>query len=336
MRTDLVTQNTDIAIPYSPEQIQLLKNTICKGASDHELQLFIHVAKRSGLDPFAKQIYAIKRWDKMLGREVMTPMTGIDGYRLTAERSGLYEGQVGPFWCGADGIWKDVWLENTPPAAAKVGVWKKGFREPIYSIAKWTEYVQTNKQGQPTSMWQKMPGNQLAKCAESLALRRAFPQELSGLRTREEMAQAEVDEPPHTPRIEERPAAVQMSLPDADPNRRLRVLSGKAEPVAKPVPRGADPTFQPASGFASPVPTPEEVAANRMDALRASAPPPALDTDYVVKSGKFAGLKLKDIGAPTLREYYDGPLKAGIGRNSSPAFLELVSKIELFLVGAGG
>jgi hypothetical protein len=77
------------------------------------------------------------------------------------------------------------------PSAAKVGVWRRGFREPVWGIALFDEYKQTKSDGKLNSMWAKMGANQIAKCAESLALRKAFPRDLSGMYSKEEMAQAE-------------------------------------------------------------------------------------------------------------------------------------------------
>jgi phage recombination protein Bet len=170
------------------------KNTGEKALADRPtVEAFLQHCRRTQLDPIARQIYAIYRAGKW-GIQV-----SIDGARLVAERTGKYRGQTTPEFTGDGKTWTEVWLEDQPPKAARVGVHHADFAAPLYAIALWSAYAvyqdeweNNRKTGNQTlsAMWKKMGPLMLAKCAEMLALRKAFPQDLSGLYSTEEMDQA--------------------------------------------------------------------------------------------------------------------------------------------------
>jgi phage recombination protein Bet len=193
-----VRQEVSITAGMSREQLDLIKNTVARGATDNELKLFLYTGNRTQLDPLTKQIHFIKRrvWNSKTREhdEVGTIQTGIDGYRVVASRNGL---------AGIEDAVFDA--EDKPnPNKASVTVYKmvNGTRVPFTASARWAEYVQekdeyvdgkkTGKKA-PAAMWAKMPYLMLAKVAEALALRKAFPNDLSGVYTNEEMAQADTE-----------------------------------------------------------------------------------------------------------------------------------------------
>lgn len=189
-----------VPVPTEWQQaIDTVKAMCGADATDADFKVFCYHAQKAGLDPLAKQIYLVTRNSKVMNKKTgqwewvkkATIQASIDGMRLVAQRSGVYAGQVGPEWCGEDGVWKDVWLSSKPPAAARVGVLRTDFAAPCYGVARFDAYAQTDRDGKMTGLWPKMGEVMIAKCAEMLALRKAFPQELSGIYGKEEMEQAD-------------------------------------------------------------------------------------------------------------------------------------------------
>lgn len=178
-----IMSNQDIQ--YDKEKIELIKRMYCKDATDEELGLFMHVCKKSGLDPMLKQVYAIKRYDSSTKTMKLSIQTSIDGYRLIAERTGRYSPGREPTFCynKEGGIFSATAYIKKMTAD---GTWHE-----VGATAFFNEYCQKTKEGNPTQFWLKMGHVMISKCAEALALRKAFPDYLSGIYTDDEMRQAD-------------------------------------------------------------------------------------------------------------------------------------------------
>lgn len=201
---------------FSPGQVATLRQLGVENATREDLAVFFHQAVRTGLDPFARQIYMIGRWTKQGTKQ--TIQTGIDGYRLIARRAADRRneqfGYEDTLWCGEDGQWRDVWLSKAAPSAAKVTVLRGGER--FSAVALFSEYAGTTKDGSYTQMWATKGVIMIAKCAEALALRKAFPQDLSGIYTAEEMAQTDSpqqEQPAPAPAPEAKPKQTRSRKP---------------------------------------------------------------------------------------------------------------------------
>lgn len=159
---------------FSQEQISLIKAQVAQGATDDELKMFLYQCQRTGLDPLTRQIYFIKRSGRM------TIQTSIDGFRLIAERSGSYAGQDVPVWTYND----KGEIINCTVTVYRFG--PGGQRYPAgVGVAFYKEYYPN-----PQLLQKSLAHTMISKVAEALALRKAFPQDLSGLYTGDEMQQA--------------------------------------------------------------------------------------------------------------------------------------------------
>lgn len=170
------------------EQKTLIRNIIAPKANDDELSLFFELCKNTGLDPFKKQVYLLPFWNGELKRFVFSAITSIDGLRSLAETTGEYDGQSEPIWIDKDGKEYKVWTSDNYPFACKISVFKKGVKNPTVGVAYFDMFAK-EKDGKYTGFWNKptKAAHMIAKCAEALALRKAFPSKLSGLYVHEEM-----------------------------------------------------------------------------------------------------------------------------------------------------
>lgn len=177
--SNLVATQKFNAPMVAAEQLEILRNTVFKGLDDAEMQFAAQVCNRTGLDPFTRQIHFVKRWNKKEKRHDIAIQTGIDGFRLQAQRSGEYAGSDDPIFDNED-----------QPKKATVTVYRivQGVRVPFTATARWDEFC---PQGEQDFMWRDKPCVMLGKCAEAQALRKGFPAELSSIYLQEEMQRTE-------------------------------------------------------------------------------------------------------------------------------------------------
>ena len=208
---------------FTPQQRQALQTLGIGAAAPGDLQIFLHECQKTGLDPFQKQIYLIRRGDKS------TIQVGIDGLQAIARRTvmktGEAFGEAPILWCGTDGVWRDIWLPLQAPAAAKAVV-KRG-EGTFTAVALFREFAPMYN-GKLSGLWAKMPAHMIGKVAMAHALRQAFPAEMSGVYTDDEMEQA-------GPAVQTRAPRVQVQATPVQPRRPQPVQAVKT-PAAAPSP----------------------------------------------------------------------------------------------------
>ena len=178
MSNEMIRHGDAVALEFTAEQRQMIRDTFANGCSDAEFAVLMEIARVRRLNPMLRQVYFVQRWDKAKSRMVWATQVSIDGLRAIAERTGLYEGQDEPEFTDD---------ANGRPRVCKVRVHRKGWSRPACGVAYFSECVQTTKDGTPTQFWQKMPHTMLAKVAEAFAIRKAFPEDTANLYTNEEM-----------------------------------------------------------------------------------------------------------------------------------------------------
>lgn len=258
---------TDNQGEFTPQQRQALQTLGIGAVAPGDLAIFLHECQKTGLDPFQKQIYLIRRGDKS------TIQVGIDGLqtiaRRTVTKTGEAFGEAPILWCGTDGVWRDIWLPLQAPAAAKAVV-KRG-NGTFTAVALFREFAPMYN-GKLAGLWAKMPAHMIGKVAMAHALRQAFPAEMSGVYTDDEMEQA--GPAVKTPA---QPAPVQQPQPAAAPQpvqpapRRQATAPATAPVQPKQPARPAQPVAQPVQ---APATGGDPWAAN-MPAAPAKQPTPA-------------------------------------------------------------
>lgn len=211
MQNNVVALNPQRSLrDYSPQQMALIQRTVAKDTTGDEFDLFMEVCRRVGLDPFRKQIHCVIHNKDKKDKRQLTIITGIDGFRAVAARCGDYRPD------DEEAVY-EIDPEEISPLNPK-GIVKATVRAhkrdqsgewwPVIGTARWDEFAPIkdewaeNEQGkwarsgkrELTGLWPTKPFGMIAKCAEAQALRKGWPEDLSGVYAPEEMARAEVEE----------------------------------------------------------------------------------------------------------------------------------------------
>lgn len=213
---------------FNPEQMALIRRTVADGTTPDEFNMFIEIARRAGLDPFRRQLYCVVYNKDDAAKRKVSFITGIDGFRAVAARNGDYRpddaepefttdpslespsnprGLVkavvraykrhGTEWHAVPGV--AYWSEFAPMKEDCAEGW-----DWIDTGEKWADSGKPKKKrvprGEvvrvPTGKWADMPFVMLAKCAEAQALRKGWPEDLSGIYSPEEMERPMLDVTP--------------------------------------------------------------------------------------------------------------------------------------------
>jgi phage recombination protein Bet len=187
------TRARDVAAMSESDLLQVMRDTLYPGARMESVQMVLSYCRARGLDPMKKPVHIVPMYVGGVMRDV--PLPGITSYRIDAARTGEYDGKSEPEFgpditrefSGVDRNGKAINKTVTFPAWCKVTVLRRG--KPFVALEYWQENYATAGRGSevPNEMWAKRPYGQLAKCAEAQALRMAFPEEIGGQNTAEEM-----------------------------------------------------------------------------------------------------------------------------------------------------
>lgn len=160
-----INANKDLTSQFSSDQLQLIINTVARGASPDELQLFLYRCNLLKLNPLKPgQIHFVK-----YGNSPGTIVIGIDGFRATGIRTGLHVSTN-------RGVNKN---ENGEIVSGWCRIKKRDQTGEIQEFYEETPFVEYFNEKNPS--WKKMPETMIKKCSEAACHRMAYPDDLGGV-----------------------------------------------------------------------------------------------------------------------------------------------------------